>query len=378
MARGSIMTRQNKDGSTTHYIKYRDASGRQVMRAVAEGGRREAERALTAALAGADMGSRVPRHGRGITFAEYVDEWLEEHAARLEPGTVATYEVDLRLRLKPFFGTTRLAAITPNYVRQYVAWRQSGSSDSPKTINNSLIVLRVALGHAVEDGLIASNPASSAGRRDRIKLPVAHREMDYLRLAEIPAYLEACQSGYRPLAEVLVGTGMRIGEAIALRWGDVDWRSGSIMVARARKGATTGSTKGDRARRVEVGPRLLGLLRDRRAAQAEHRTDHDDDNPIFPGTRTTHLDRSVVSRRWHHDALRRAGLRQTIRLHDLRHSAAAGWLAAGLPMVYVQRQLGRRQIATTIDLYGHLEESFLRDAAARAETAVWSDLVEKW
>jgi hypothetical protein len=78
-----------------------------------------------------------------------------------------------------------------------------------------------------------------------------------------------------------------------------------------------------------------------------------------------------VSRQWHHEALRGAGLRQTIRLQDFRHSAAAGWLATGLPMIYVQRQLGHSNIGTTIDLYGHLEESFLRDAAARAEAAIW-------
>ena len=55
----------------------------------------------------------------------------------------------------------------------------------------------------------------------------------------------------------------------------------------------------------------------------------------------------------------------------LRHSAAKGWLAAGLPMIYVQRQLGHSTISTTINLYGHLEESFLRNAAVRPEAAIW-------
>jgi integrase len=122
---------------------------------------------------------------------------------------------------------------------------------------------------------------------------------------------------------------------------------------------------------VEIGPRLLGLLGDRRAAQAEHRTDDDAAKLVFPG-KHGYLSRSNISNAWHHGALKGAGLRQTVRLHDLRHSAAAGWLAAGLPMIYVQRQLGHSNIGTTIDLYGHLEESFLRDAAARAEAAIWA------
>jgi integrase len=218
--------------------------------------------------------------------------------------------------------------------------------------------------------LIPTNPASSAGRRDRLKLPSEHREMDYLRLDEIPTYLAACSVAYRPLAEVLLGTGLRISEALALEWGDVDWRSSAVVVVRARKRNMTGSTKGDRARRVEIGPRLLSVLADRRAAWAEHSLCDDGASLIFPGQRG-YLDRSYVSRTCHRDALKGAGLRQTVRLHDLRHSAAAGWLAAGLPMIYVQRQLGHSNIGTTIDLYGHLEESFLRDAAARAEAAVW-------
>ena len=61
---------------------------------------------------------------------------------------------------------------------------------------------------------------------------------------------------------------------------------------------------------------------------------------MFPGRRGQPLDRSHVSNAWHKHALEDAGLRQTLRLHDLRHTAAASWLAAGLPLIYVQRQLG--------------------------------------
>jgi hypothetical protein len=69
-------------------------------------------------------------------------------------------------------------------------------------------------------------------------------------------------------------------------------------------------------------------------------------------------------------ALKRAGLRRSVRFHDLRHSAAAAWLAAGRPMMYVQRQLGHTDFGTTIRSYGHLEESFLPDAAERVEAAI--------
>ena len=59
-------------------------------------------------------------------------------------------------------------------------------------------------------------------------------------------------------------------------------------------------------------------------------------------------------------------------LHDLRHTAVASWLAAGLPLIYVQRQLGHASITTTQQVYGHLEESFLRGAADRVERLIWT------
>ena len=72
------------------------------------------------------------------------------------------------------------------------------------------------------------------------------------------------------------------------------------------------------------------------------------------------------------DALEDAGLRRTLRLHDLRHTAAASWLAAGLPLILVQHQLGHASITTTQQVYGHLEESFLRGAAERVERLIWT------
>lgn len=59
-------------------------------------------------------------------------------------------------------------------------------------------------------------------------------------------------------------------------------------------------------------------------------------------------------------------------LHSLRHTAAAAWLISGHPLFFVQRQLGHRSIATTEEHYGHLEASFMRDAAARTEAAISS------
>jgi integrase len=213
---------------------------------------------------------------------------------------------------------------------------------------------------------VMRNPArSSPGARERIKLPAPHR--DYLRVDEIPRYLDACEDIYRPLAETLIATGLRISEALALTWDDVDLDSRTIRVLRSRKAEGRGSTKGDRFRAVDFGPRLERVMHALpRAGSADPRT------LVFRGPRGGELSRSDVSRDLHKQALEDAALRRTLRLHDLRHTAAASWLAAGLPLIYVQRQLGHASITTTQQVYGHLEESFLRDAADRVERLIWT------
>jgi integrase len=59
-------------------------------------------------------------------------------------------------------------------------------------------------------------------------------------------------------------------------------------------------------------------------------------------------------------------------LHSLRHTAATAWLSTGHPLIFVQRQLGHRSITTTEEQYGHLELSFVREAAARTEQLIAS------
>jgi integrase len=299
------------------------------------------------------------------TFAERFDAWLAEHRPRIEPGTHRDYRVHGERRLKPFFGAMKPAAVTPTDVRRYVAELVAGGELSPKTINNSLAVLRVFFAHLVEDGDVARNPARSApGARERIKLPAAHREMDYLRLEEIPRHLDACEDVYRPLAATLIATGLRISEALGLTWEDIDLDRRSLRLMRSIKAAGTGSTKGDRARPVDFGPRLHAVLTE--LGPAAGRT------AVFRGPRGGELSRSDVSRDLHKRALEDAGLRSSLRLHDLRHTAAASWLAAGLPLIYVQRQLGHASITTTEQVYGHLEDSFLRGAADRVERLIWT------
>jgi integrase len=318
------------------------------------------------------------------TFEHYWNRWIERRKPYLEPNTWRAYDVDGRKRLLPMLGATPLGRIHTEDVRGLIAELAKAvdaGNVAPKTVNNTLGTLVVCMNAAVEDGLIASNPALRVER-----LPSAHIEREYLRLHEIPTYLDSCSTVYRPLAELLIGTGMRISEALGLRVGDLDLEAtgGLITVYRSRKRDGFGSTKSDRFRSVEIGPGLAEVLREQLARRAELTAERESSAQLFvmPARVRKHengrwegngagdpMDRTTVSRDWHKTALQDAGLRD-MPLHSLRHTAAAAWLAAGNSLMYVQRQLGHADIATTERYYGHLERHVLAAGAVATEEAI--------
>lgn len=330
----------------------------------------------------------VDRHERGElrhtkeTFGSFWERWLARRAAYLEPGTWRAYERDGRLRLLPRLETIALGRLDTELLRGLMDGWVLAVNDghlAVKTVNNTLGTLVVCLNDAVEDGLIATNPALRVRR-----LPSPHRERQYLRLHEIPLYLAVCSDVYRPLGELLIGSGLRISEALALQLGDLELEptGGMLVVYRSRKSGAVGSTKSDRFRSVEIGPGLSRILREHLAAR--ERGDEPLRENVFvmpvrrrkaePGRWSGRgegepMDRTTVSRDWHKAALKDAALRD-MPLHALRHTAAAAWLAAGNSLMYVQRQLGHSDIATTERYYGHLERHVLAAGAIATEEAI--------
>ncbi|MCW3047584.1 MAG: phage integrase [Solirubrobacterales bacterium] len=356
MARGSILKRKNASGTVTFSIKYRTLDGTQVKKAIGPG-RREAERALAEAIAAVDRGEI--RTASRETFGEAADRWL----TRKRPLPFRDYEAHLRLRLLPAFGPRKLRQITRAHVEAYLAGLDRSRALSRKTINDSLIPLRQILTRAVRDGVIATNPAANRDRDDPLSLPYERPTMLYLNRDDARAYLDAAPGRYCPLAETLIGAGLRIGEAIALEWRDVSWDAGLLTISRTVKVGGTGTPKGDKARNVIIAGYLLDILRDHRADQArEGRV-----GPlVFTSPTGRQLDRHNVRRRGHSVTLRGAALPNAVRLHDLRHTAATLWLASGQSIYFVQQQLGHKDIQTTIDLYGHPDQAAHRAAADKA------------
>jgi integrase len=383
-AGGGVYPYETKEGTRWRYVARRsDGSPTSKRGFTSPRAARDAKRRLTEKVERGEL--RHTKH----TFGSWWREWLPRRKPYLEPGSWANYEVHGRKRLLPVLDSIRLERLDEGALNELVdvlAEQIDAEELGPKTANNALGTLVVCLSGAVKERLIPRNPALEVER-----FPLGHVEPDYLRMLEIPRYLECCSELYRPLAEVLLRDGLRISEAIALQIEDLelDDSGGAIVVYRshkrsAKRQTVAGSTKSDKFRRVEVGPRQSEMLREHLGRRAEQAGGDAPKAHVFVmPTRTTKrssgrwkgdgdggpMDRTTVSRDWHKAVLTDAGLRD-MPLHALRHTAAAAWLASGNTLAYVQHQLGHSSITTTQRYYGHLERNVLAAGAAVTEEEI--------
>jgi hypothetical protein len=164
----------------------------------------------------------------------------------------------------------------------------------------------------------------------------------------------------------LARTGMRVGEVVALKWGDVqfgedeDDRNRFIFVRRNWVHKQFGKPKSGKERRVDLSRQLRRVLldlRDQRSLKAYLAGQSSiADELVFPSEAGTPMDGSNVYKRYFLPAVEAAGLRH-FRIHDLRHSYASLLIQAGASLAYVRDQLGHSSIQVTVDLYGHLVPS---------------------
>jgi integrase len=234
-------------------------------------------------------------------------------------------------------------------------------------------VLRVSLSGAMRDGLIARNPASA------VKQPaVARKEARHLSSAEVTSLLDAARSSrYHSLLALIAATGLRRGEAAALRWRDLDLEAGMLQVrgtlARVGGKLTITEPKTAKSRRtLPLSPSVVAMLKAHRKRQAVERsaagniwveTEH-----VFTTESGTTVEPQNILRAVK-AAAREAALKD-VGVHTLRHSAATTWLENGVHLKAVSELLGHASIAITADIYGHLSDETARGAMAALSDAI--------
>jgi integrase len=175
-----------------------------------------------------DEKPRVP------TFTEYADRWMDTYAkVHLKPGTWQKYANDFRLHLKPTFGGKRLDQITRQDLRELIAAkRESGLAWN--SVRNLICPLREMFNHAMDDGVLATSPATCLGKLN--KKPAERRQdTNPLTREELQLYLDTAREYFPhtyPFFLTLARTGLRLGEALALQRDAIDWHGGFLEVRR--------------------------------------------------------------------------------------------------------------------------------------------------
>lgn len=299
------------------------------------------------------------------TVADYLTGWLEEKRLKLKPKTWFDYERHVRLDLIPALGAHRLEQLHHDHVRTFVA-DLTAAGRGAVTVRRIVATLSSALTDAVKQRRLTHNQAQHVALP-----PVERAERRPWSTAQAVAFLDhAAGDRLGTLFEVIMGCGLRRGEAMALRWSDVDL-DGRVLHVRRTVGEiggrlvytapkTTASEAG-----VGLSRRVVEALKLQQARQAVERAEwaeaYEDNDLVFARENGAPLWPKAVATRFR--ALAKAAGVPVIRVHDLRHMAATVMISSGVPLPIVSKTLRHSRVGITADLYGHLTREVAVEAA---------------
>lgn len=346
-------------GSWTYIVDLASLDGRRRQKKVGGFATRQAALDASQKVSGAVVAGEAVATG---TVGAFLDEWLMAAAPSHRPSSQRAYKTSAR-HLTRELGHVKLADLSPAHVAAaQTALLERGRGDggglSPTTVRGCMVLLRQALDGAVTWRRLPWNPARA------VKAPAAAASpMKVWTPEETRAFLAAVDGErYRAVFWLLATTGMRRGEAIGLRWSDVDLDTAKVSVRQTvtRPGGQLiiGEPKSERSRRtITIDPATIAQLRRHRVAQAEERLRwgaayraeldlvfaREDGSPVIPETINRVMRRASTA----------AGL-PLIRVHDLRHGYATAALRARVNPRTVADRLGHARVNVTLDTYSHV------------------------
>jgi integrase len=297
-----------------------------------------------------------------VTFGELLDLWLGGKCGNISERTHSDYSYTIKTYIKPDLGSIRASQLTTDRLKQhYEKMRERGLTN--RTLRLIHIVIKAVLREAVDQRKLARNPATS------IQTPRKSRQITicFFKPDEARIFREAAETDrHGTIFLFALETGMRPEEYLALRWTDLDWVKGHVIVSRTlswpREGVykfieTTKTKKSYRT--LPLSSELLGKLRDHYGSQIVLKKSMleqgkwDDHDLIFSSDGGTPYFLHNLAR-YFKRLLANAKLDPKMRLYDLRHSCATLMLSSGVNAKIVSERLGHASVAFTLDTYCHV------------------------
>lgn len=351
---GTIVERRNKNGDVTGYqVQITVAGGRRSHTVKTKA---EARRWRAQAKSDAARGQLTPH--RPPTFAAYLnDVWLATIPDKIKPRTQVAYALNVK-RIPGWLGSLRLDELKPaHFQRLYNELTKQGKA--PRTVRQVHMTLHKALEDALRLELVSRNPTEGTA------LPrIPQGETNWYTDEQLVRLFYATEGDRFHALWVMLGTlGLRLGEALGLKWTDVDWSRGTVTVRRSLQRNPLTQMLELQEPKTARSRRTLSMPKQTMAALRAHhdRQDFDrrrvgniwqDNCLVFCTHFGTPLDQGRIHYNWT-GATSAAGLPR-YRIHDLRHSFASNLIAGGMGLLEVAHLLGHTNGTMVSEVYGHV------------------------
>ena len=318
------------------------------------------------------------------TFAEYArGDWWKRHVlnGKHTPNGIQSFAYHSGVLISYFGERIRLTAITTDNVIDFLAWTRNEKNYSPQTQAHLLRTLSNILKHAKRSKIITENPCDDLPHDEKPIVSPQLTEADFLDADEAKTFLAALEE-YAPLFwkayfTLLLFSGLRRGEALALRWTDYSPEKKMLTVSKSisptfdKDGPKVfvKPTKTGLERTVPLADGIVDMLEQlRRDAMEKYGAEFSETFFIFgkprnPTEPTFYTDPTVWIKRFE----RRYGLKECSP-HDLRHTCATLILESGGDLKQAQRVLGHRNATLTMAFYAGITERRSREAVQGVET----------
>jgi integrase len=340
-------------------------NGRRKRRLIYAATKKDAQNKLRKLQTSADAGT-LPDAGC-LTVGDYITRWLENHArCHVRSTTFQTYETLARKHITPALGGVRLAQLRALHIEAFNGQMERQGAGA-STRRAAAVLLTSMLRHAVKLKLIPFDPSAAVAKpRPEVK------EIKFLTEAQTRQFLGAAKGNrLYALFALAIGTGMRQGEILGLRWSDIDFVARTISVQRSlaqlKKQFLVKEPKSRSSRRtISLPDFVVDALQDHRAAML---AEGNIDGPVFCNRAGHFICKSNLIRRDFKPILDRANadarkkakrtkaesaLLPAIRFHDLRHTHATQLLSRGTSIKAVSHRLGHADVKVTLMVYAHV------------------------